>query len=104
MALSARIRSFWHNLRHRSEMERNMSDELQFHLACRAEDIRRLSCSTTAEPKAGRKRHPAPAGGSLTRTRPRTLTSPTTPTSHGWPRQSPQRYLSQSSAWYPTVR
>jgi predicted permease len=39
MALWARMRSFRRNLLHRSEMERNMSDELQFHLARRAEDI-----------------------------------------------------------------
>jgi hypothetical protein len=39
MALWARMRSFCRNLLNRSEMERNMSDELQFHLARRAEDI-----------------------------------------------------------------
>src|SRR3954464_10399687 len=37
MALPARMRSFWRNALHRSEMERNMSDELQFHVARRAE-------------------------------------------------------------------
>jgi putative ABC transport system permease protein len=39
MALPARLRSFWRNAFHRSEMERNMSDEWQFHLARRAEDL-----------------------------------------------------------------
>ena len=39
MALWARLRSFWHNVLHRSDMERNMSDELQFHLERRAEDL-----------------------------------------------------------------
>jgi predicted permease len=39
MALWARARSFWHNVVHRSDMERNMSDELQFHLERRAEDL-----------------------------------------------------------------
>jgi predicted permease len=34
-----RLRSFWRNAFHRSEMERNMSDELQFHLARCAEDL-----------------------------------------------------------------
>jgi predicted permease len=33
------MRSFWRNALHRSEMERNMSDELRFHLARRAEDL-----------------------------------------------------------------
>ena len=33
MALRARLRSFWRNVLHRSDMERDMSDELQFHLA-----------------------------------------------------------------------
>src|SRR3954453_9597754 len=37
MALPARMRSFWRNALHRSEMERNMSDELQFHVVRRAE-------------------------------------------------------------------
>jgi len=37
MTLLARMRSFWRNALHRSEMERNMSDELQFHVARRAE-------------------------------------------------------------------
>ena len=39
MALWARLRSFWHNVLHRSDVERNMSDELQFHLERRAEDL-----------------------------------------------------------------
>ena len=39
MALWVRLRSFWHNVLHRSEVERNMSDELQFHLERRAEDL-----------------------------------------------------------------
>jgi predicted permease len=39
MTLLPRMRSFWRNLLHRSEMERNMSDELQFHLARRAEHL-----------------------------------------------------------------
>ena len=39
MALWARLRSFWHNVLHRSDVERNMSDELQFHLECRARDL-----------------------------------------------------------------
>ena len=39
MALWFRARSFLHNLLHRSEMERNMSDELQFHLERRTEDL-----------------------------------------------------------------
>jgi predicted permease len=39
MALWARLRSFWHNVLHRSDMERNMSDELRFHLERRAEDL-----------------------------------------------------------------
>ena len=39
MALWARLRSFWHNVRRRSDVERNMSDELQFHLERRAEDL-----------------------------------------------------------------
>src|SRR3954451_20122736 len=37
MAVPARMGSFWRNALHRSEMERNMSDELQFHVARRAE-------------------------------------------------------------------
>jgi predicted permease len=37
MALLARMRSFWRNALHRSEMEQDMSDELQFHLERRAE-------------------------------------------------------------------
>ena len=39
MALWARALSFWHNVVHRSDMERHMSDELQFHLERRAEDL-----------------------------------------------------------------
>ena len=39
MALWARLRSFWHNVLHRSDLERNMSDEVQFHLERRAEDL-----------------------------------------------------------------
>jgi hypothetical protein len=39
MARLARMRSFWRNALHRSDMERNMSDELRFHLARRAEDL-----------------------------------------------------------------
>jgi predicted permease len=39
MSLWARARSFWHSVRHRSDMERNMSEELQFHLERRAEDL-----------------------------------------------------------------
>jgi predicted permease len=39
MALWARLRSFWHNVHHRSDVERNMSDELQVHLERRAEDL-----------------------------------------------------------------
>src|SRR5258708_21528934 len=39
MALWARLRSFWHNVLHRSDVERNMSDELQFHVDRRAEDL-----------------------------------------------------------------
>ena len=39
MPLLARMRSFWRNALHRSEMERDMSDELRFHLARRAEDL-----------------------------------------------------------------
>jgi hypothetical protein len=38
MTLWSRARSFWHNVLHRSDMERNMSDELQFHVERRAED------------------------------------------------------------------
>ena len=32
MALPAPCRSFWRNVLHRSDMERDMEDELQFHL------------------------------------------------------------------------
>ena len=39
MALWARLRSFWHNVLHRSDVERNMSDEMQFHLERRAEAL-----------------------------------------------------------------
>src|SRR5438034_11298903 len=39
MAVRGRLRSWWRNVVRRSEMERNMSDELQFHLACRARDL-----------------------------------------------------------------
>ena len=39
MRLWSRLRSFWRNVIHRSDMERNMSDELQFHLERRAEDL-----------------------------------------------------------------
>lgn len=39
MGLLARLRSFWRNALHRSNMERDMSDELQFHLAARANDL-----------------------------------------------------------------
>jgi predicted permease len=39
MPLRVRLRSFWHNVFHRSEVERNMSDELQFHLERRTEDL-----------------------------------------------------------------
>ena len=39
MALLARMRSWWRSVFHRSAMERNMSEELQFHLACRAHDL-----------------------------------------------------------------
>jgi predicted permease len=39
MGLWARLRSFWHSVLHRSDVERNMSDELLFHLARRAEDL-----------------------------------------------------------------
>lgn len=38
-AVLARLRSFWRNALRRSEMERNMSDELRFHLERRAEDL-----------------------------------------------------------------
>ena len=40
MALWPRLRSFWRNVMHRSDMEREMADELQFHLERRAEDLR----------------------------------------------------------------
>ena len=39
MTLFSRLRSFLRNLLRRSEMERQMADELQFHLARRAEDL-----------------------------------------------------------------
>jgi hypothetical protein len=39
MGRLARMRSFWRNALHRSNMERDMSDELQFHLAARAKDL-----------------------------------------------------------------
>ena len=39
MTLLARLRSFWHNLLHRSDMERDMSEELRSHLEHRAEDL-----------------------------------------------------------------
>src|SRR4051794_8550537 len=39
MALWARLRSFWHSVLHRSDVEREMFDELQFHLERRAEDL-----------------------------------------------------------------
>jgi len=39
MGLLARMRSFWRNALHRSEMELNMADELLFHLVRRAEDL-----------------------------------------------------------------
>ena len=39
MALFSRLRSFLRNLLRRSEMERQMADELQFHLTRRAEDL-----------------------------------------------------------------
>lgn len=39
MGLLARIRSFCHSTLHRSDMERSMSDELQFHLESRARDL-----------------------------------------------------------------
>src|SRR5215212_3464397 len=39
MPLLARVRSFWRNVFHRSDMERQMSDELQFHLSRRASDL-----------------------------------------------------------------
>ncbi|PYR15901.1 MAG: hypothetical protein DMF98_28635 [Acidobacteria bacterium] len=38
MPLLTRMRSWWRSVLHRSEMERSMSEELQFHLACRARD------------------------------------------------------------------
>jgi predicted permease len=37
--LWSRLRSFWRSAVHRSEMEREMADELQFHLEQRAEDL-----------------------------------------------------------------
>lgn len=39
MPLFARLRSFWRNVVRRSEMERNLADEVRFHLARRAEDL-----------------------------------------------------------------
>jgi putative ABC transport system permease protein len=39
MRLLARLRSVWRNALHRSVMEREMSDEWQFHLSRRAEDL-----------------------------------------------------------------
>src|SRR4029077_19531936 len=39
MPLWARLRSFRRSVFNRSEMERNMSDELDFHLARRADDL-----------------------------------------------------------------
>ncbi len=39
MAFLARINSFWRNALHRSDMEQDMSNELQFHLERRAEDL-----------------------------------------------------------------
>ncbi len=39
MTLLPRLRSFWQNVVHRSDMEQRMSDELQFHLAARADDL-----------------------------------------------------------------
>jgi predicted permease len=39
MTLWPRVRSFWHNVVHRSEMEDHMADELQFHIERRAEDL-----------------------------------------------------------------
>jgi len=37
--LWSRLRSFWHNNVHRADMEREMADELQFHLERRAEHL-----------------------------------------------------------------
>ena len=39
MALRARLRSFWRSILHRTDVERNLSDELQFHLERRADDL-----------------------------------------------------------------
>jgi predicted permease len=39
MALWARLRSFCRSVFRRSDMERNLSDELQFHLECRSRDL-----------------------------------------------------------------
>jgi predicted permease len=39
MPLLARLRSFWRNAVHRSDMEREMADEVRFHLARRADDL-----------------------------------------------------------------
>lgn len=49
MALLPRLRSFWRNVLHRSDMERHMSDEVQFHLARRAEDLVARQGLTPAE-------------------------------------------------------
>jgi hypothetical protein len=45
----ARLRSFYRSVVHRSEMERNLSDELQFHLERRAEDLAARTGMTQAE-------------------------------------------------------
>jgi|KBSSwiStaDraftv2_1062776.scaffolds.fasta_scaffold18000_3 predicted permease len=39
MTLLARLRSFWRHVINRSDMEREMSDELAFHIAARADDL-----------------------------------------------------------------
>ena len=39
MALWLAVRSFWRNVVHRSDMERDMAEELQFHIERRAEDL-----------------------------------------------------------------
>ena len=39
MALLAPLRSLWRNAVHRSDLERNMSAELEFHLEARADDL-----------------------------------------------------------------
>jgi len=47
MGLLARLRSFWRHALHRSDMERDIGDELQFHLAARANDlVERLGVSS----------------------------------------------------------